>query len=485
LTADGEIRGTYYYDAFGNILEVSGNADNPIRYAGYMYDEETGLYYLNARYYDPKIARFLSEDTYRGTPDDPLSLNLYTYCNNNPIKYYDPTGHILSEWDKENLSAEDQEKIEKYTMMWNYYDSMIKTLEEYMKTASTIERIYAAKEIAKLKNYREEQHKKAEDIRDKYRGPNEIPTGDGNTIVLPVSAVIKKDTNNVSGKGSSLGTQIGYGGYIVNTGISNSKAINDAIKGVSGDYATIQVQAYLSVMGFPIGTAGPNKNGVDGKLSEKDRASIKLFQLIIGLPQTGNIDDETLKKLEEYAYSGITLKQLAKEAYNNGIKPEIIKGSTQAERVNIIYFYALIDEDITGVPAAITVAQSLQESSAGRYIPIDKYKGTYSYNLFGIKSDKRWLNKGGGYVISDTWEHINGKDIIIEAKFRSYNSYLESIFDHSQFLKDNSRYSSLFDIKKDEFYLINWAKGLQNAGYATDPNYATKLINHINEYGLK
>ena len=75
MTADGEIRGTYYYDAFGNIIETSGNTDNPIRYAGYMYDEETGLYYLNARYYDPKIARFLSEDTYRGTPDDPLSLD--------------------------------------------------------------------------------------------------------------------------------------------------------------------------------------------------------------------------------------------------------------------------------------------------------------------------------------------------------------------------------------------------------------------------
>jgi len=113
LTADGEIRGTYYYDAFGNIIETSGNTDNPIRYAGYMYDEETGLYYLNARYYDPKIARFLSEDTYRGTPDDPLSLNLYIYCSNNPIKYYDPTGH----WQKgdENLSAWAQNQIVELT----------------------------------------------------------------------------------------------------------------------------------------------------------------------------------------------------------------------------------------------------------------------------------------------------------------------------------------------------------------------------------
>ncbi|RXE57785.1 RHS repeat-associated core domain-containing protein, partial [Acetivibrio mesophilus] len=95
---------TYYYDAFGNIEEekyydANGNLtttpiNNNIRYAGYQYDEETGLYYLNARMYDPKIARFLQEDTYKGDPNDPLSLNLYVYCRNNPIMYDDPSGHF-------------------------------------------------------------------------------------------------------------------------------------------------------------------------------------------------------------------------------------------------------------------------------------------------------------------------------------------------------------------------------------------------------
>ena len=84
---------TYYYDAFGNVEEASGTFGNPYRYAGYMYDEETRLYYLNARFYDAKIARFMQEDTYLGNQSDPLSLNLYTYCHNNPLSYYDPTGH--------------------------------------------------------------------------------------------------------------------------------------------------------------------------------------------------------------------------------------------------------------------------------------------------------------------------------------------------------------------------------------------------------
>ncbi|TYQ14887.1 UNVERIFIED_CONTAM: RHS repeat-associated protein [Acetivibrio alkalicellulosi] len=88
-----QIDATYYYDAFGNILESTGNVNNSITYKGYQWDEETGLYYLNARMYDPKIARFLQEDTYRGNIRDPLSLNLYAYVHNNPLIYFDPLGH--------------------------------------------------------------------------------------------------------------------------------------------------------------------------------------------------------------------------------------------------------------------------------------------------------------------------------------------------------------------------------------------------------
>ena len=94
IDRSGNIAATYDYDAFGNILNETGTANNSIRYAGYQYDTESDLYYLNARYYDSKIARFITEDTYRGQANDPLSLNLYTYCANNPIVYVDPSGHF-------------------------------------------------------------------------------------------------------------------------------------------------------------------------------------------------------------------------------------------------------------------------------------------------------------------------------------------------------------------------------------------------------
>ncbi len=118
LGTDGTIKGTYYYDAFGNIVEQTGNVNNNITYAGYQYDMETDLYYLNARYYDSKIARFINEDTYTGDENDPLSLNLYTYCANNPIIYTDPTGYTLAK-------ITDLASASNGTAKWNASDSSV------------------------------------------------------------------------------------------------------------------------------------------------------------------------------------------------------------------------------------------------------------------------------------------------------------------------------------------------------------------------
>ena len=92
----------YLYDAWGNctISSESTNtavaAANPIRYRGYYYDDDTGLYYCNARYYSPKWHRFISpDDTAYLTPESVNGLNLYCYCNNDPVNYADPSGHFL------------------------------------------------------------------------------------------------------------------------------------------------------------------------------------------------------------------------------------------------------------------------------------------------------------------------------------------------------------------------------------------------------
>jgi RHS repeat-associated protein len=93
--ANGNIVAEYEYDAWGNILFQTGSmaSQNPIRYAGYYFDEETDLYYLMARYYDANIGRFLTRDSFHGFEDDPQSLNLYSYTKNNPVIYVDHDGH--------------------------------------------------------------------------------------------------------------------------------------------------------------------------------------------------------------------------------------------------------------------------------------------------------------------------------------------------------------------------------------------------------
>ncbi len=92
----GCTRGTYEYDAWGKIIWQGGSellTINPFRYRGDYYDEETGLYYLNSRYYDPETGRFISPDSLKYLePETCNGLNLYAYCGNNPINYIDPTG---------------------------------------------------------------------------------------------------------------------------------------------------------------------------------------------------------------------------------------------------------------------------------------------------------------------------------------------------------------------------------------------------------
>ena len=88
---------SYTYDPWGKIISSSGTlADiNPLRYRGYYYDAETGFYYLQSRYYDPEIGRFINADSYASTDATGLlSTNMFAYCENDPVNKSDPTGEV-------------------------------------------------------------------------------------------------------------------------------------------------------------------------------------------------------------------------------------------------------------------------------------------------------------------------------------------------------------------------------------------------------
>ena len=107
LDISGNIVVKYTYDAWGNhkVLNASGVENtsvyfigniNPIRYRGYYYDVETGLYYLQSRYYDPQTGRFINiDDISYLDPENINGLNLFAYCSDNPVMRVDPNG---TEW---------------------------------------------------------------------------------------------------------------------------------------------------------------------------------------------------------------------------------------------------------------------------------------------------------------------------------------------------------------------------------------------------
>ena len=102
LDSTGAVVVAYTYDAWGLLLNTSGTMKdtlgtiNPLTYRSYVYDHDTGLYYLQSRYYDPEMGRFVNGDdiVYLGIDGTLLSYNLFTYCKNNSVMGYDRTGHF-------------------------------------------------------------------------------------------------------------------------------------------------------------------------------------------------------------------------------------------------------------------------------------------------------------------------------------------------------------------------------------------------------
>lgn len=128
---------------------------------------------------------------------------------------------------------------------------------------------------------------------------------------------------------------------------------------------------------------------------------------------------------------------------------------------------ALEQEELYGIPAPITLAQGIMESTSGT-----SEVAIHANNHFGIKALGGW--SGGIYR---AWD-----DEPTKSKFRVYKSVEESYEDHSKILKNSSRYQSLFKISVYDYR--GWANGLQDAGYATSESYAKALIGYIDAYEL-
>ena len=230
----GEVQNRYDYDIWGNptlTIEVKANA---IRYAGEYIDTETGLYYLRARYYDPYVGRFISEDSYFGEDENPLSLNRYTYCHNDPIQFVDPSGH--SESIDKFLSVGDQERVQKLG-------------QDYA----------AAKKKGNIKAM-DDAHRAAAAIRASVFGDKYVDTYKYRTPEPD------QNPNGCYGIGS------------------RGEKVED-------------IQTALVNNGYSVGNSGPNYDGIDKTFGVDTKAAVVRYQIDKGLSYDGIVGKNTAKSL--------------------------------------------------------------------------------------------------------------------------------------------------------------------------------------------
>lgn len=288
----------YEYDAFGNTIRCEEQVHNRFRYTGEQYDPLTGQYYLRARYYNPVIARFTQEDTYYGD-----GLNLYTYCQNNPILYHDPTGHGTKE--NSPYSRNEQRYIDAGAdpdtarlAAQCYPDAKSKQdlYNKYKKQG------YSAQDAKKLAN-REIIH--GEEATKKYIKDNNVKkSGPDYTATSPRDNVntdwrtqerVNAQRNAGAGKGNESGNKSGSKGGL-DTSIKNIDEFiggNKSFDDVLDDYAKVYADKINSNQAWSWDDTIPGGEN----LTKKQRSIIKQQAIDAGL-----ITDIKVTKVEGMRY---------------------------------------------------------------------------------------------------------------------------------------------------------------------------------------
>jgi peptidoglycan hydrolase FlgJ len=140
-----------------------------------------------------------------------------------------------------------------------------------------------------------------------------------------------------------------------------------------------------------------------------------------------------------------------------------------AEFVSKLAASAQAASSTTGIPARYILSQAALESGWGKK-EIKRADGSTTHNIFGIKAGKDWT---GATVLARTTEYVDGVAHQVVQRFRAYASYDEAVKDYANMLNSNPRFAAVVQAARDP---ASFARGMQNAGYATDPHYAKKLM---------
>ena len=244
----------------------------------------------------------------------------------------------------------------------------------------------------------------------------------------------------------------------VNTALSNTTATNTALPGAAGatsDAAKAIARSSLNSMAAAVAPG-----------TEDDGSGIST------VPRPG------LEERVQRALAALR-KQADAQAQTPSAPPEVdlstVASEPRGERMTSFYNkligHASQAAQETGIPANFMIGHAALESGWGRR-EIKAKDGTNTHNLFGIKAGGSWAGKTATVT---TTEYIGGVAHKVQEKFRAYSSYAEAFKDYANLLANNPRYSNVVAAGNGND-AASFAKGLQRAGYATDPNYAHKIM---------
>ena len=184
---------------------------------------------------------------------------------------------------------------------------------------------------------------------------------------------------------------------------------------------------------------------------------------------TGKVDVDFISNEKPKIYSDdefVDDEFVDDEFVDDEVDYDVNKRYSRVEYINLIKGIAISQMNKYKIPASITIAQAILESGNGNSELSKKGKNHFGVKCHGWTGDKSY--------------HDDDKP---NECFRNYSNIKDSFEDHSKFLKKNSRYNSLFDLDITDYK--GWSQGLKNAGYATSPSYANKLIRLIEDYNLE